>query len=53
MSTCFACRVPISSHQAREGEGRCRDCDANLHKDGESVLFGDKEDFDLAYLAFA
>lgn len=106
MSTCFACRIPISSHQAREGEGRCRDCDANdfyeedifistikvdchwieggghmltfqamtsdaqhrlaewlknsipegrydLHKDGESVLFGDKEDFDLAYLAFA
>lgn len=23
---CWACRVVISSHQAREGEGRCREC---------------------------
>ena len=105
MDTCWACRIPISSHQAREGEGRCHSChvddlyeedifietikvdccwveegghmitfqamtsttqarlaewlEANiptsayeLQRDKESVLFGNKADADLAYLAF-
>jgi hypothetical protein len=30
MSTkCWACRDQITSHQAREGEGRCRSCATN------------------------